>query len=152
MSVLFWVVMAVALGVVEIVSVTLFPIFFSISALVALVFYLADLPDWSQWLVFVVGGLLLSVTLRPIAKRQLDRGPTLKQGFDTLVGRHGVLTVAVDSRSNSGTILIDGQSWSARSVSDTAAIIPAGTDVEIREVRGATLIVAPPTSTGVPTT
>src|ERR1700712_5082014 len=118
MSVIFWVVMAVALGVVEIVSVTLFPVFFSISALVALVFYLAGLPDWSQWLGFVVGGLVLSSVLRPIAKRSLEKGPTLKQGYDELAGRLAVVTIPVDPRAATGTVLIDGQTWAARLHSD----------------------------------
>ena len=153
MSVLFWVIMAVALGVLEIVSVTLFPIFFSISALFALGLYLAGFPDWAQWLAFVAGGLVLSGVLRPIAQRSLNRGPTLKQGFDTLVGRQGVVVTEVDGRAT-GSVSIDGDRWSARLVSDSAPPIPVGATIEIREVRGATLVVAPATtnSTGVPTT
>ena len=102
---------------------------------------------------FVAGGMILSSILRPIAKRSMDKGPTLKQSFDTLVGRQGVVVTEVDSRAT-GSVSIDGDRWSARLTSDTSQPIPAGATIEIREVRGATLVVAPVSSnsTGVPTT
>ncbi len=149
MSVLFWVVLAIGLAVIEILSVTFFPIFFAASALLALGVYLADGPDWLQWLVFGVGGLVFSGALRPIAKRQLEKGPTLKSNIESMEGRKGVVQEPVDGRANTGTVLVGGAVWSARPAGDDFATIPEGTDVEIHQVRGATLIVAPLGATGV---
>ncbi|MEH3054814.1 MAG: NfeD family protein [Patulibacter minatonensis] len=149
MSVLFWVVLAIGLGVIEILSVTFFPIFFSVSALIALVVFLVGGPDWSQWLAFGVGGLVLSGFLRPIAKKQLENGPTLKSRVESLEGRKAVVQVPIDGRAGAGTVLVDGQVWSARPAGDGFDAIPAGTDVEITEIKGATLIVAPLGATGV---
>lgn len=149
MSVLFWVVLAIGLAVIEILSVTFFPIFFSFSALLALGVYLADGPDWLQWAVFGVGGLIFSAALRPIAKRQLESGPTLKSSIESMEGKRGVVQDPIDGRAGTGTVLIGGQVWSAKPAGDAFAVIPEGTDVEIHEVKGATLIVAPLSATGV---
>ncbi len=149
MSVLFWVLLAIGLAVIEIVSVTFFPIFFTVSALLALAAFLLDANAGIQWAIFGIGGLALSGLLRPVAKRQLDKGPTLRSGIEQLVGRTGVVTTAIDGHGGVGAVSIDGQVWSARTASATGSEpITVGADVEILEVRGATLVVAPG-STGV---
>jgi membrane protein implicated in regulation of membrane protease activity len=149
MSVLFWVVLAVALAVVEMLSATFFPIFFSLSALMALGAYVAGGEDWVQWAVFGVGGLVCSGALRPIAKRQLANGPTLVSTVDSMQGRKAVVRDAIDGRAGTGTVVVQGDVWSAKPAGDAFATIPAGTDVEIHEVRGATLMVAPLNAAGV---
>lgn len=149
MSLLFWVGLAIGLAVIEILSVTFFPIFFSFSALLALGVYAAGGEDWVQWLVFGVGGLVFSAALRPIAKRNLEKGPTLKSRVEAMEGRKGVVQDAIDGRAGTGTVVVDGQVWSAKPAGDAFATIAEGTDVEIHEVRGATLIVAPLSGTGV---
>lgn len=142
MSVLAWVLIAIGLAVVEIVSVTFFPIFFTLSALVAMAFAMTDQPDWAQWLVFGAGGLLFSGALRPLAKRQLERGPDLKSRIDALQGRHAVVTTEIDGRAGTGAVQVDGGTWTAvTSGGMLAPSIAAGTDVKIVEVRGATLVV-----------
>jgi membrane protein implicated in regulation of membrane protease activity len=149
MSVLFWVILAFSLGVIEIISITFFPIFFLISALIALVIQVAGGADWIQWAAFGIGGLVLSAILRPVAKRQMDKGPTLRSGIEELVGRRGVVTAPIEASGAAvGTVTIDGQAWSAKSEGSSHGSIGTGADVEILEVRGATLVVAP-ISTGV---
>lgn len=142
MSVLFWILLAVGLAVIEILSVTFFPIFFSASALLALGVYLADGADWLQWLVFGVGGLLFSAALRPIAKRQLETGPDLKNPVEEMAGKRGVVEIPVDGRSGTGTVRLGGQVWTAVPDEEFGQI-GAGTDVEVKAVRGATIVVAP---------
>ncbi|MFT4035366.1 MAG: NfeD family protein [Patulibacter sp.] len=142
MSVLFWVLLAIALGVIEMISITFFPVFFALSALLALGVYLVGGEDWLQWLVFGFGGLLLSGAVRPIAKRQMDKGPTLKNPVDELAGRRGVVEVAINGRAGTGTVRLGGQVWTAVP-EDELGTIDAGTDIEVKAVRGATVVVAP---------
>ncbi|MDO9353447.1 MAG: NfeD family protein [Solirubrobacteraceae bacterium] len=142
MSILFWVLLAIGLAVIEIVSTTFFPIFFTISALLALIAFVADASAGIQWAIFGIGGLALSGALRPLAKRQMDKGPSLRSGIEELIGRTGVITTAVENRGV-GAVSVDGQIWSARGAHGASAPIEVGADVEILEVRGATLVVAP---------
>lgn len=144
MSILFWALLAIGLAAIEIVTVTFFPIFFAASALVAFGLELVGAPEWSQWVAFTVGGLLFSALLRPLAQRQLAKGPTLQSNVEALQGRQGVVTTAIDARAGTGAVSIDGQIWSARAAGDALAVtVPAGADIEVLEVRGATLVVAP---------
>ena len=149
MSILFWVLLAIGLAVIEMVSFTVFPIFFTVSAMLALVAFLFGASDGVQWAIFGIGGLVLSGALRPIAKRQMDKGPSLRSGIEKLAGRTGRVTTAIDGQGRVGAVSIDGQVWSARAVAGAdGAPIAVGAEVEILEVRGATLVVAPG-STGV---
>lgn len=148
MSALFWVILAFGLGVIELLSITFFPIFFAVSALVALLLQVLDASNSAQWATFGIGGLALSALLRPIAKRQLEKGPTLRQGNEGLPGRRGVVTSEIGGSEAVGVVTIDGQSWSAKPGAGASGTISVGADVEILEVRGATLVVAP-VSTGV---
>ncbi len=150
MSILFWVLLAIGLAVIEIVSTTFFPIFFAISAIGAAVAEAAGADPLIQWAIFGLGGFVLSGLLRPIAKRQLDKGPSLQSNVDRLVGRVGAVTQVIDGRAGTGAVTVDGEIWSAKPFGDSLAQIPAGADVEIHEVRGATLIVAPAATTEVP--
>ncbi len=143
MSILFWALLAIGLLVVEIVSVTFFPIFFAISAVLAAVAEAAGVDPLYQWLIFGFVGLLLSGMLRPIAKRQLDKGPNLQSSVDKLKGRTASVTTAIDGRSGTGAVTINGEVWSAKPAGNSFGEIPVGADVEIYEVRGATLVVAP---------
>lgn len=144
MSILGWVLMAVALAVVEIITVTFFPIFFAISALFGLAVAAAGGPEWLQWALFGVGGFALSGVLRPIAKRQFESGPTLKSRVEALPGRVAIVTTAIDGAALTGAVTIDGQVWTARPEQDLAKL-GEGTEVEILEVRGATVVVRPVT-------
>lgn len=149
MSVLFWILLAIGLAVIEMVSVTFFPIFFAVSAVIAAGLELADVDPLYQWAVFGIGGLVLSGLLRPIAKKQLEKGPSLQSNIDQLNGRSGTVTTPIDGRAGTGAVTIDGEIWSAKPYGNDFAQIAAGVDVQIQEVRGATLIVSPldPTST-----
>lgn len=140
MSILGWAILAVALAVVEILTTTFFPIFFAISAMVALGISVADGPEWAQWAAFGAVGLALSGFLRPIAQRQFEKGPSLKSRVEELPGRIAIVTTLIDGASLTGAVSIDGQTWTARPESDLAKIA-AGTEVEILEVRGATVVV-----------
>lgn len=150
MTVLYWVLIALGLAVVEILTVTFFPIFFAASALIAMVVLLLGGPDWAQWAAFGLAGLVLSGALRPLAQRQLAKGPTLKSAVESVVGRAAVVQVAIDGRAGTGTVLVEGgEVWSAAPAGDAFGQIPSGSDVEVQEIRGATLVVAPVTSAGV---
>ena len=111
-------------------------------SLLALAVYLVDGADWLQWLVFGVGGLALSAGLRPIAKRQLEKTPALKNPVEEMAGRRGVIETPVDGRAGTGTVRLGGQVWTAVPAEEFAQIAE-GTDVEVKEVRGATVVVSP---------
>ena len=66
--------------------------------------------------------------------------PTLRTGGAALIGQHGVVLDPIGSETSAGTVKIGGEVWTARSYSERGEI-PAGTDVEVVEIRGAPALV-----------
>lgn len=68
-----------------------------------------------------------------------DALPTTMSG-DTMRGRAGTVTVAVDPETTRGKVRVEGTVWSAKSEQGT---IPEGTRVVVKEARGVHILVAP---------
>ena len=132
-----WVLVALAAFAVEMSRGDLYVLWFGIGALVAAV--LGTSP-WSTP-VFLVLGVALLLTLRPVALRRL-MPPRRRDPPDRLVGRVGMVTRDVSGQDDfSGQAIVDGRRWTVRSFADRP--IPAGTQVEVLGVEGVRLLVHP---------
>lgn len=94
-----------------------------------------------QVIVAVAVAALLLVVVRPIVRRhfvdgQLDHGI----GAASLVGREARVLDTVTETT--GRIKLAGETWSARTPSDTPEC-PPGSDVRVLELSGATALVVP---------
>ncbi|CAL9374751.1 hypothetical protein SUDANB32_00933 [Streptomyces sp. enrichment culture] len=137
---LIWLIVAAALAVAEIFTLTAALGMLSAAALVTAGVAAVGLPLWVQ-LVAYAG--LASVTLlfvRPLALRHLQRPPGTRFGVDALVGKPAQALTAVSGTG--GRVRIDGEEWTARSYDETLVISP-GTTVDVIEISGATAIVYP---------
>jgi membrane protein implicated in regulation of membrane protease activity len=76
--------------------------------------------------------------VRPVARRHLLAGPEHKTGSAALVGKRAVVSSEVGPQS--GLVKLNGQEWTARSVGE-GHVYPAGTNVRVVEISGATAIV-----------
>jgi len=85
-----WIIVAVLGGIIEVMTLGLTTIWFSVGALVALLFSMLELPIGIQITVFVVTSSLLLYYTRPIAKKVLKIGHT-KTNVDSLEGEVGVV-------------------------------------------------------------
>ncbi len=81
-------------------------------------------------------GMLLLV--RPSMVRRLHGGPTLRQGFDNLIGTEGFAVAEVSVHG--GQVKLAGEIWTARPYDETL-VIPVGAKVEVFSIRGATAYV-----------
>ena len=137
-----WLIAALLLGVAEFLTLTLSFGLLAGAALVAAVAagLGASLPV--QLLVFAVTGGVALLAVRPIAKRHLALPPLSREGSDALVGRHAVVTREVTSVG--GVVHLSGEDWSARPYVD-GMVIPAGAQVDVLEIQGATALVHPRT-------
>jgi membrane protein implicated in regulation of membrane protease activity len=79
--------------------------------------------------------------VRPNVIRRLHSGPDLRVGPQTLLGLQAVLPSTI-SAHQPGRVKLDGEDWSARPY-DESLTIPAGTLVEVFEIRGVTALVHP---------
>ncbi len=78
------------------------------------------------------------VLIRPLALRRLQRRTIFRTGTAALVGQTGY--VLADVSPQAGRIRIGGEEWSARPY-DEASVIPAGSMVDVLQIKGATALV-----------
>ncbi|WP_454043662.1 NfeD family protein [Cellulosimicrobium sp. Marseille-Q8652] len=138
---LWWVGGALVFALIEIISLDLVLIMFAGGALAAAGVNAAGGPLWLQILTFAVVSVILLLTLRPWLLRGLrDRVPLTETNVAAHVGR---AALAVDQVTEvGGRVKLVGEVWTARTEPD-APPIPAGADVRVLRIDGATAVVAP---------
>ncbi|MEV7776505.1 NfeD family protein [Kitasatospora sp. NPDC086791] len=87
---------------------------------------------------FLVVSVALVVFVRPIAYRQLQKGPHIKMGIEALHGATAVVAETVDGEG--GRIKLNGEIWSARALHPDQVYQP-GQQVDVVEIQGATALV-----------
>ena len=140
----FWIVLALAFAVAEVVTLALFAVFLVVAALGgALAAGLGGDLLWQGFAFFVlaIGGIFVA---RPLLMRYLERrraGPTVS-GAQEMIGTVGVVTDDVRGAlaAARGHVRIMGERWPAVSADDST--LKAGREVEVVDIRGATLVVA----------
>jgi membrane protein implicated in regulation of membrane protease activity len=136
-----WLVLAVALGVAEMVSLDLILLMVAVGALVGALAALASFPVILQVLLAAGGSAAMLALVRPNLVARLHHGPTLVTGHNKLVGQQGVVTEEL-STQQPGRVKIGGEIWSAQPYDESLTIEP-GQTVEVFAIRGATAYVHP---------
>lgn len=133
-----WLAILVVMVIIEIITLGLTTIWFAGGALVAFVASLlgAGLPV--QIVLFVVVSFLLLLGTRPFAMKYFNKD-RVKTNAESLIGTCGIVLEEIDNLHASGTVQVNGQEWSARSVDDSP--ISKGKEVQIEEISGVKLIV-----------
>jgi membrane protein implicated in regulation of membrane protease activity len=140
MGFLVWVLVAVALGVGEVLTPGLFflgPV--ALAAGAAALAALLGAGTIGSLIVFIVCSVASLAILRPIARRHVRLPAISRTGTDALVGRKAVVTRKVDAHG--GRVRIGGEEWSARAYLDEQ-VLPEGQTVDVIQIEGATALVA----------
>lgn len=133
-----WLGLAVALAVVEMMSLDLVLLMFALAAVSAGIAAGFGAPALVTVPIFAVVTLALLFLVRPPLVAKLHAGPTLTTGHDALVGATGIVVEPVDGRN--GRIQLAGELWSARS-EQAADSYATGTEVHVTRIDGATAVV-----------
>jgi membrane protein implicated in regulation of membrane protease activity len=135
-----WLIIAVVLGVAEVMTTTLALGLIGASALVA-----AGVAAVGGGPLLQLGAFILASAggvgiVRPIAMRHIKHPPLLRTGTAALVGRTALVLDEVSDHG--GRVRIGGEDWSARPY-DEDMVIPAGTKVDVFKIEGVTALVYP---------
>lgn len=137
---LVWLILAVALGVVEIFTLTAALGVLGAAALVPAALAALGAPLPIQLVMFGVAATLGVVLVRPVALRHM-RTPQLERfGVDALVGKRAYVLREVTDRD--GLVRIDGEEWTARAFDDFT-VIQVGAVVDVMRISGTTAYVYP---------
>lgn len=136
----FWVFVAIAFAIVEIMTVALFALFITIGALGAALVSLLGFNLLVQAIVLGVLGVAGIFIARPYLVERLHLGrPSLRSGADSMVGQQAVLTDPISGNGEPGHVKIAGELWPA--LTEDGAALPASTPVIVTALRSTILIV-----------
>jgi len=136
-----WLIVAVVFAVAEVVNLSFYLFPFAIGAAGAAVVSLAGGPAVAAWIVFAVLTGASFTIVRPIARRHINMPPQLRTGTAALVGRTAMVTERISNDEGTGSVKLEGESWTARAYDEDVVIEP-GRRVHVMEIRGATALVS----------
>lgn len=133
-----WLVLMLVLAFLEAATTQLVTIWFALGALAAMLASIFHAPLWLQVVLFAVVSAAALILTRPLAKKfmKTDKVPT---NADRVLQKIGIVQDAIDNTAATGTILVDGSVWSARSADGSR--IPPGTRVVVERIEGVKCIV-----------
>ena len=111
-----WLIVALVLLIVELLTASFGVVCFSFGAAVAgLAAYLGMSNVW-QLLIFSVVSFIAFVFIRPlVVKFLLKKNDEVLTNADAIVGRVAIVTEEINSENNTGRVKIDGDDWKAES-------------------------------------
>ncbi|MGC9383158.1 MAG: NfeD family protein [Kosmotogaceae bacterium] len=147
-----WMIFAVVLLVVEIVTPTFFFLWFSIGSFIAGLLAIFDFNLGWQVSVFAITSALLVLFTRPIAKKLSGESPR-KIYVDELKGTRARVIVEINMNKGTGLVRAAGEDWRAKPVEEEKyPVIEKDRYVKIEHARGTIVYVTPiennDTSTG----
>ena len=135
-----WLVIAIIMLIIEIVTTGLATLWFALGALVAMIMDLCGAPLPAQIIVMavvsIVTFILCMIWIRPKLE-SLRKKNVQRTNADRLIGREGVVIVPLNGLEGKGQVKIDGQVWSAKADTDIAE----GIKVTVKSIEGVKLVV-----------
>ena len=136
-----WLGVAIILSVAELASMDLVLLMLALGALVGMIAAFATLDGVLQIVVAGVAAVAALALVRPSLVRRLHSSPVVPLGIDRYVGKQAVVTARITGLE-SGSIRLDGETWTASVLNDFETLEP-GQTVDVVEIRGATAVVRP---------
>lgn len=139
MEAVYWLVLIAILLAIEVLTLGLATIWFAGGALAAFIAASAGANLGIQIALFIIVSLVLLFLTRPIAVKYLNKSRTATNA-DRLVGQTGIVTESINNLQGTGTVLISGLEWMART-KDDEVLVEKGKKVTVKKISGAKLIV-----------
>ena len=139
-GVVFWVLLAAALVIIEISTTQLIGIWFAVGALFAAFAAFAGAPLAIQLVAFLVTSVVAFWVGRPLLLEKFTP-KHMETNTERMIGLTGVVLEEIDNLAQVGRIEASGLSWAARS--EDEAPIAVGARVLTLRLEGVTLIVRP---------
>lgn len=129
-----WLIIVIALAIVEMMTVSLVSIWFVLSGLLAMISTIFTDNIIIQMGIFVIFGLIFMLLTKKIVKKAVPK--KVKTNIDRIVGMEGIVTEKI-TKNHPGEVKVDGKRWTA--VADKS--IPEGSVVKILEINSTKLTV-----------
>lgn len=140
MQAVYWLVLFVALLIIEIITMGLTTIWFAGGALAAFLAGFIGFGLAVQVIVFLAVSIILLVLTRPIAVKYFNQ-ERQKTNAERLIGEKALVLEDIDTLKAVGKVEICGQEWSAKT-DEPDGKIEKDTIVEVEGIQGVKLIVS----------
>lgn len=138
-EVLLWLILFVAMTVIEFASMQLVSVWFALGAFVALVAAAFGAPLYLQIILFTVISAVSLIATRPLIRKFLKKG-TVATNAELDIGKEATVIEAINNSALTGRVRLNGVDWTARSSNGEA--IDEGTTVVIDKIDGSKLFVS----------
>ena len=128
-----WLGVIIVTAIIELVTIDLVSIWFTLGGIGALIAYALGLNQTIQIIIFII---CIGIS-RPLAKKYL-RTQTVSTNYDRVIGQHGLVLKRIDADTR-GEVKVLSMEWSASSVDNST--LEEGDYCEILAVEGAHLVV-----------
>lgn len=135
-----WLILAILFLGIEIATFNLVTIWFSISSIIAMVLALLGVGVVWQIVAFIVSSIALIFLFFAFREKLgLSSKSIDKTNADRNIGMTGIVTQKIDNIEATGQVKVNGQIWTAHSVSDE--VIEVDELIEVVEIKGVKLFV-----------
>lgn len=138
MNTIIWLIIVAVMLIIEIFTMGLTTIWFSLGAVVAAIASGLEAPIWLQIVLFSVVSVLVMILVRPFAVKVINK-ERIKTNIEEIVGEKAVVIEEIDNEKEKGMVRFRGVEWMARSVD--GSILAVDEIVTIDTVSGVKLIV-----------
>jgi len=133
-----WVAVIAVSLIIEFSTMEMVSLWTAFGGIIALILSALDVGIEIQLIAFFVVSIALLLSLRKVALKYLLKSQNIKVGTDSIIGSTQKLLTEI-TEDNNGTVKINGITWTT--ITTNGDKLPAGTVVEIIEVKGNKLIV-----------
>lgn len=138
MNTIIWLIIVAVMLIIEIFTMGLTTIWFSLGAVAAAIASGLEAPIWLQIVLFSVVSVLVMILVRPFAVKVINK-ERIKTNIEEIVGEKAVVIEEIDNEKEKGMVRFRGVEWMARSVD--GSILAVDEIVTIDTVSGVKLIV-----------
>ncbi len=134
-----WLALIIIFIIIEMITVGLTSIWFAGGALAALLSTFVGVPIFGQVALFLTVSVVLLFFTRPFALKFV-KPHNIKTNYEDVIGKKVRVTQTIDNHKDTGTAIVGGQEWTARSA-DNDAVFETGSLAQVVEIKGVTLYV-----------
>lgn len=136
----FWLIAAGIFFIFEMATTGFLIFWLGIGALLAMITSFITNSIVVQTVVFVITSCILIPLTKPLADKFTNKKTVATNSY-SLIHKRGIVTIDINPIEATGQVKVNGEIWSAKSQDDLS--INKGTEIEVLDIDGVKLIVAP---------
>ncbi|MBO5413293.1 MAG: NfeD family protein [Clostridia bacterium] len=139
---IFWLIIAGACFIIEMITIGFFIFWFGIGALLAMISSFI-FPDniFIQALVFTISSVSLLILTKPLVEKFTKKDKKLETNAYSIIGKKGIVVQDINPTFGVGQIKVSGEVWSAKT--NDGAKIEKGSEIEVISIDGVKAVVEP---------